>query len=272
MLKELRHACDVISMEAVAGGNATDKAAARLPAFLDKAVEFLTHTVFSPIGSLFKTKDLSWLASNVAGRSYSEMRGLAVVAPQGFKGSLAEYSSALVKAVEEFQDLEKDVLSPYGSWLGQRVADPASLKALTNSLKIPGLQAPKLEATQKQLDHYFPSKVDSKEPIYGEVIRRQADWVELYNNIKKLNTLYANGKFEAVQKKVPELSQLLEVLSQRMGEFQGEYQLSSINTERLAKVTFEIAEQIEFYGVIRHRVEELLKVVEQNVELLRPHV
>lgn len=272
MLDQLRHARDVISMEAIAGGNASDKAAERLPSFLDKAVEFLSHSVFNPIGDFFRTKDLSWLALNAPRKPFSEMRSLPVCVPQGFKGSLAEYGVALVKAVEEFQDLEKDVLSPFGSWISQRLADPQSLKSLTNTLKIPGLQAPKLEATQKQLDHYFPDKVDAKEIVYGEIIRRQADWSELYNTVKKLNTLYTNGKFEAVQRKVPELSNLLGVLSNRMGEFKQEYQFSSVTTEQLSKVTYSVAEQIEFYGVIRHRVEEFLKIVNDNVELVKKHV
>lgn len=272
MLNELRHARDVISMEAVAGGTATDKAAERLPSFLDKASEFLSKTVFAKIGDFLSIKNLGWLALNAQRKPFSEMRGIPVVVPQGFKGSLVEYGSVLIKAVEATEDLESEVLSPFGSWVGQRIADPASLKNLTNTLRIPGLQPLKVDALQKQLDRFFPTKTDVKVPIYGDIFKRQADWGDLNNQIKKLNTLYTNGKFEKVQAKVSELSQLMEVLSQRIVENKTEYELSSVTTEQLSKITFDVAEQIEFYGVLRHRVEEFLNTVTDNVDLVKANV
>lgn len=272
MLDQLRHARDVISMEASTGGNVQDAAAERLPTFFDKAAEFLQKTIFQTIGDFFQIKNLGWLAQHAQRKPFSEVRGIQVVTPQGFKGSLVEYGNALVRAVETIQDLEADVLAPFGSWLGQRIADPDAFKSVSNTLKIPGLQAIKIDALSKSLDAFFPSKVDDKTPVYGDIFRRQGDWADLSNQVKKLNTLYSNGKYEKVQAKVPELSELLALLAKRSAEFKEEYQYSSIQTEQLSKVTFEIAEQIEFYGVLRHRVEEFCKIVNDNVEIVKDQV
>lgn len=274
MLDQLRQTCDVISLEAVAGGNAADKAADKLPSLFDQAGEFLTKTVLQSLGDFFAVKNIGWLSLNAARANYSDLRGLPVVTPQGFKGALVDYGNVLVKAVEELDDLDSDVLTPFSSWLSQRVADPESLKALTNSLKIPGLHEPKIENIQKQLDRFFPDKFDEETSVYGAVFKRQADWVELNNLVKKLNTIYANGKFEKVQKRLPELSQLLSVLAERMREDKGTevYQFSSVNIERLSKVVYEVACHVEFYGILRHRVEEFLKAVDQNVQIVKPHI
>lgn len=272
MLDQLRHARDVISMEAVSGGTAEDKAAARLPTFLDKASEFLTKTIFQKIGDFFSIKNLGWLAQHAQRKPFSEVRGVQVVAPQGFKGSLVDYGNALIKAVEDTQDFEANVLSPFASWLGQRLADPDSLRSVSNSLKIPGLQHIKVDQLSKSLDAFFPNKTDAEAPVYGDLFRRQGDWTDLSNQVKKLNAYYTNGKFEKIQAKVPEISQLLTVFAQRAAQYPEEFQFSSVTTEQLGKVTFEIAEQVEFYGVLRHRVEEFCKIVNDNVEIIKDHV
>lgn len=272
MLQKLRHARDVISLEAVSGGAATDKAAERLPTFLSKASEFLRNNVAGAIGNLFTTKDLGWLSIQMTRKPYSEMRGLKVRAPQGFKGSLAEYGKFLEKAGEALDDIEKDVLQPFGVWISQRISDPASLKALTNTLRIPGLHAPKLAELSKSLERFFPEKTDAADPIYGDVFRRQGDWGDLNNTVKNLQTLHQNGKYEKVQRKVQDLSDLMDVLSKRLAEEKDEFIASSVTTEQLAKVTLEVAELIEYYGVVRHRTEEFIRINHENVELLKPHV
>lgn len=274
MLDQLRQTCDVISLEAVAGGNAVDTAVNKLPSLFDQASEFLTKTVLQTLGDFFGVKNIGWLSLNASRANYSELRGIPVTVPQGFKGSLVDYGNTLIKAVEEMDDLEADVLSPFASWLSQRVSDPESLKSLTNGVKIPGLHEPKIEGIQKQLDRYFPDKADSETAVYGEVIKRQADWTDLNNQVKKLNTIYANGKFEKIQKRLPELSHLLNVLAERMREDKGTevYQFSSVNVEKLSKVVYEIARHVEFYGVLRSRVDEFLKTVDHNVQLVKPHI
>lgn len=272
MLHTLRHARDLISLEALSDGTAPIQAASRLPTFLVKASDFLKQNIFSPIGDLFAIKDLAWLAMNAQRKPYSEMRALAMRTPEGFHGSLAEYGKHLVQTAESLDDLQKDVLDPFGAWLAKGLADPASLRALTNSLRIPGLQAPKINSLKKALEHYFPAKRPADTPIYGEVIKRQGDWAEINAAVKKLHTLYQNGKYPKVGQKVQELSELMDVLSRRLNDDKDDFVLSSVTTEQLAKVTYEIAEHIEFYGVLRHRVEEYLHAMADNVELVKKHV
>ncbi len=272
MLNQLRQARDEISMEVIAADPAPTAISAKLAGLLEQAGEFLTKNILQKIGSVFASKDLAWLAGMAGRRPYSELRGLQLVAPQGFKGTLVDYGRHLVKTVEEVEDLDKSVLSPFHAWLSNALSDPASVRSLTNNLKIPGLQHLDYAAQQKRLDAFFPDKANMAEPIYGELIQRQGDWAELNNLVKKLNTLYASGKYEAVQKKMPDLSHLLGTLAQRLTEEGSEFQFSSIQTDALSKVTMQVAEQVEFYGVLRHRVDEFLRTVELNVDIVKSHV
>lgn len=269
MLNQLRQVRDEISMEVHATDPAPTTISTKLSSLLDQAGEFLTKNILQRIGNVFAGKDLAWLSGNANRRPYSDMRGIQLVAPQGFKGTLVDYGRHLVKTAEEVEDLDKQVLTPFHSWLSNALSDPASVRSLTNNLKIPGLQHLDYASQQKRLDAFFPEKADLKQPIYGELIQRQGDWTELSNLSKKLSTIYASGKFEAVQRKLPDVSHLLGTLAARLTEEGSEYQFSTIQVDALSKVTYQIAEQIEFYGVLRHRVDEYLRTLEANVEIVK---
>ena len=272
MLNEMKEIRGVISMEAAVPDTA-QQAAARLPSMLDTASEYLNKALTQFLGNFAGIKSLGWMSLNAQRRPYSELRGLQVTAPDGFEGTFVEYGQFLVKTVEAMEDLSQDVLEPFASWIAQRIEDPESLKALTNSLRIPGLRTPKVEELQKRLDQFFPLNAP-RSYVYGDLFKRQGDWTDINNNIKKLNTLYANGKYEKVQKAMPELSHLLTVLAARIAEQKdvASFQVSSITTEQLSKVTFEIAQHVEFYGILRHRVDEYIRTISDNVDLVKEKI
>ena len=269
MLKELQEMSGVISLETAAPDTA-QQAAARLPSYLDQASEYLSKALTQILGDFAGIKNLGWLAMNIERRPYSELRRIEVVAPAGFRGTFVDYGQYLIKTVESVEDLHKNVLAPFSSWLAQRIDDPDSLKELTNSLKIPGLATPKIEELQKRLDSFFPDKAPDSY-VYGDVFKRQGDWITINNQVKTLNTHFANGKYEQVQKELPDVSHLLTVLGARIAEKSDvdSFQVSSITVEQLAKVTMQIAEHVEFYGVLRHRVDEYVRVMSENVEIVK---
>lgn len=268
MLHDLRETATFISMEAASGLEAADRAAERIPTFLESASEYLNRNVFQPLSNAFATKDLTWVANELQRKPYSEMRPIKVSTPENFKGNLAEYGATLLAASEDMDALLDKVLSPLDAWVNTRLGDPNTLKSLTNTLKVPGLQDLHVDALSKRLDRYFPDKASNQAPIYGEVIARQADWKAIAETIRKINTVYANGNFEKVCKKQTDLTYSLRLLAKRIGEAPEEYKLSSVTTEQLSKVVIGVAEQIEFYGLLRNRVDEYLRAISDNQVLM----
>lgn len=268
MLHDLRENAMSISMEAASGLEAADKAAERIPTFLESAAEYLNRNVFQPLSNAFATKDLNWVANELQRKNYSEMRAIKISAPENFKGSLLDYGTALLAASEDMDALHDKVLVPLDSWVNGRLGDPNSLKSLTNTLKVPGLHDMPIDALNKRLDRFFPDKADTRVPIYGEVIARQSDWKGIADTVRKINTVYANGNYEKVCKKQAELTYSLRLLAKRIGEAPEEYKLSSVTTEQLSKVVIGVAEQIEFYGVLRSRVDQYLRSISDNQVLM----
>lgn len=271
MLHDLRETATSISMEAASGLEAADRAAERIPTFLESAAEYLNRNVFQPLSNAFATRDLNWVANELQRKQYSEMRPIKISAPEKFSGTFVDYGNVLLAASEDMDALHDKVLVPLDSWVNGRLGDPNSLKSLTNTLKVPGLQDLHVDTLNKRLDKFFPDKSTvngSRAPIYGEVIVRQADWKTIADIVRKLNTVYANGNYEKVCKKQSELTYSLRLLAKRIGEAPEEYKLSSVTTEQLSKVVIGVAEQIEFYGVLRSRVDEYLRAISDNQVLM----
>lgn len=267
MLHDLRETATSISMEAASGLEAADRAAERIPTFLESAAEYLNRNVFQPLSNAFATRDLNWVANELQRKQYSEMRPIKISAPEKFSGTFVDYGNILLAASEDMDALHDKVLVPLDAWVNGRLGDPNSLKSLTNTLKVPGLTDLHVDALNKRLDKFFPDKSTingSRAPIYGEVIVRQADWKTIADIVRKLNTVYANGNYEKVCKKQTELTYSLRLLAKRIGEAPEEYKLSSVTTEQLSKVVIGVAEQIEFYGVLRSRVDEYLRAISDN--------
>lgn len=269
MHKELEYMHSVISLESQSDATVAS-AAERIPGFLDKITEFFTQNVAQPIGTLFSRKDVVWMADNASRRPFNEMRGYRVYVPVGFKGSLADYGQLLLEAAGKMDRILDEVLVPYGRWVAEKVSNPKSLSNLTNTLQIPGLKDLDIRPLEVRLDAFFPDRNRHTTAIYGEVFARQQDWERCSSALRKLEDLYKNGRYDRTRAKVRELSELLEKLAVVIRENRIEYQVSSVTIKQLSDITFEIAKMVEFYGILRHRVDEYARSMQDTVDELRP--
>lgn len=269
MLKNLSLQSDFISMESAAGDAGLQKATGRLPDYLSKVSRFLNESIIMPITAFASGKDLGWLALNANRYSYPDWRSFRMEAPHGFKGSLAEYGKDLVAATELMHKLESEVLAPYMTFVSERLSDPSSMKSLSTTIKVPGMHDVDYARVAKKLETYFPDKKVSEEPIYSEVIRRQADWVDINNAVQRLSALYGDGHYEAVIKRTRELGDLVNVLADRLTNDKEEFVASPVIVNALSKLTLAVAQQVEFYGILRGRVSEYQESVEASLKQVR---
>jgi len=269
MLKNLSLQSDFVSMESSAGDAGLQKATGRLPDYLVKVSHFLNENIVKPITAFAAGKDLGWLALNANRYSYPEWRSFRMEAPHGFQGSLAEYGKDLVTATTLMQKLESDVLAPYMTFVAERLSDPTSMKSLSTTIKVPGMHDVDYARVAKKLESYFPDKKVSEEPVYSDVIRRQADWIDINNSVQHLAAMYNDGHYEAVVKRTRELGELVNVLADRLTHNKEEFIASPVIVNALSKLTLAVAQQVEFYGVLRSRVSEYQESIEASLKQVR---
>lgn len=254
---ELRSQCEMISLESDSGLASAAQAAKRLPHYFDTVKNYLSKSVFEPVLNLFDTNDSSWFTRGLNKRSYIELQDVEVACPMGFTGDLVSYSRDLLHAAKLSSEiLPKNVL-PFNDWIETRLSDPATLNAAT-SAKVPNYIDLKVESAWEKVNHYFskaPKEMSTTR--YKNIIKRNADWVEIVKNVAELDAILNKTLHTAVIANTNRLTGNLDNLLHRIEQDPATYKLTGQVIKTLAERSYDCAKSVEFYALIRFKRREL---------------
>jgi len=270
MLDQLRHQSAVISLEAASGDNAVLSAISRLPNFFTAAQTTFQKLLGanSGIGPIMLG---FWRSNNPA--DYAQMRHMEIAIPPGLAVDYLTYVEQLEKIAKEAIHVRPHVIEPFAAWLGERLGNPASLSAITPNLSIPGLKLLTIDKYQKQLDKCFSANARAESvTTYAKVIQRNADWTKVNDLYNSIGGLFSENEHAAIVRSVNDMSELLGQLTVRVEQNRELYKLSAAALTSLSNTTYAVAQQLEFYGLLRFRHVELGKALADADQKLRSFV
>lgn len=261
MLHELRRQRDIISLEAVSGEGALGTAASRLPSFFTSAKSFFSKHLGEPITDFFAKKDLTFFARKIQKTPYADLRPIQVSVPAGLKVDYLTYITTLLNSTTAIRSLKFDILVPYAAWLSNKLGNPSSLASNSNTLNIQGYKPHDIEELEKLINDCFvaPQAVQTATMAYGTALKRNTDWTLIAEQMALLEQEFDEKGHKEIVKFVDHTSELLHKLIARIEEDKKkeEYKLSPTTMKAMSETTYAIACEIEFYGLLRHRVKEL---------------
>jgi hypothetical protein len=270
MLDELRRQSDTISLEAAAGADSLNTAKEKLAGFFSDVKGFLSKHLLEPVKNLFADNGIGPFAKRMQKTTYAEIRPIAVVVPAGLSSDLVTYAQALVKSAEATKDLVNDVVGPFQSWVRSKLGNPSSLASLTSSLNISGLRPHKVEELEKLLQSCFHGG-NGTQPVnvpYGQAIKRNQDWYALNDAISRISAAYNDKTHGEIVRQVQDLMEDINTLMTRLKEDPATYAVSGITVQLLSQTTHMVAREVEFYGLLRHRITEFQTSVQATREKL----
>lgn len=249
--------CEMISLESDSGTNAVVRAVKRLPDYFECAKSAMSKSVLTPIQQLFQSSDNDWYKKKLSTLSYIELQTIEVACPMGFKGDYVKYTKDLLTAVEMAGAVLSKNLIPYSEWLEGKLGDPSTLASLTTA-KVQGLETLKVEDQIKHLQTFFvPDGRENATTQYQHLVRRNADWMEISERMRKIETIMSESYHKAMMEGTQRLTNNLDQLLHRIETDPTAYKLSNATVKTLAEITFESARAVEFYALIRFKVREL---------------
>lgn len=269
MLDQLLQQSEEISLEAISGGASVAQALARLPQFLDNAKTFYAKNFSDPIKTLFSKKDLAGFAQKVQPVSYVDLREVEIFVPSGLKTDLLSYSEVLLECAKYSETFRLEVLDPFAKWLSGKLAEPASLNSLRPALEIEGYTKRDLDKITKQLVGCFDEKSADGVAKYGKAIKRNADWTQLVKNSLELQGHFLKDDHSLIIQQVGKTTDLLDTLLTRIQQEPETYQVSGPVISSIAKTAYAVAREIEFYGIVRFRVEEYSHALNESTKKLQ---
>lgn len=271
MLHELRRASDVISLEAQQGD--LSKATGRLPDFFTGLKTAFNEYLAKPLSTFFSRHDINWFSREVQKAQYVGLREVEVVTPPGLKVDFLTYAEKLIAGTKAMLTLKQDVLVPFNSWLGAKLGNPSALNALTGNLNIAGLKPHDVEKLHADILACFQDhgKLEVLS-TYGNVIKRNGDWNALSKHVADLLNAFSDAHHKEIVALVNQATNLMDQLQRRIEEEPETYKLSPTTLQGLANTAYILGQQVEFYGLLRHRVDEFGHALDQNVNKLETFV
>ena len=271
MSHNIRHAGAVISLEARAGLTAI--ATGRLPDFFASVKGTFNTYLAQPLKNMFSARGLSWFAREIAKASYPAMRGTEVYIPAGLKTDYLTYGKVLETATESMASLKHDVLQPFQKWLAQKLGNPSSLNSLTADAKIENYKSHATPKLEKSIQDCF--NLHGKQEVvtaYENAVKRNADWAAISAVADKLNAAFSDAAHKEIVDQVNEITGMMDTLMRRIKEDPDTYKLSATSLTLLSNVSLALAQEIEFYGLLRHRMGEYSKAVVDTMEKLEGQI
>lgn len=247
--------CEMISLESESGAAASASAVQRLPSYFQAVKSYLSKSVISPIENHFTSNDGAVFEKELKAHSYLELQDILIACPQGFKSDYITYTKALLEAAEMAGSVLAKNIEPYNRWLEIKLGSPETLNSLVTG-KVEHFETLKTEAEIKTLQSYFVSNgKEYAETPYHNLVRRNNDWTEIHQRMVKIEAIFSPEHHKAVMEGTQRLSNNLDKLLTRITESNLKVSATAIKT--LAERSLQCAQAVEFYALVRYKVQEL---------------
>ncbi len=266
-MESFRHTHELVSVEAFAGTEGLRSATRRLPQIFAGAKAFYARFTGNLAAFMFKTGDIRDTASALEKHNYLDIRSIAVTVPEGLAVDLLSYTQTLLNSTTVAQSLIKDVLAPFEHYLATLLGDPSQLSSLTARMQVPSMRLHQLEPSEKKIIGCFVTS-GRREAIvtFGKAFHRIADVRALSAELERLEGAFNRED----QKRIIELTRrITDMLGEICTLIEGQgtdARTSPAAVKALSDMSFQVARELEHYGLVRYRLTELSNSVDATMK------
>jgi len=244
-----------------------DAAKTKVSDLLEKADEFFksTNLTFLKEEPDYFSLPLGKLKS-IEKKEYTDLRVRSVAIPPGLDATYLEYAKVLLNASEMIVDIQPNLLTPYSRWLATNINTPNNLLSARGG-SVKGFKPNDIDGIYELMQPMFKKGSTSNVGKVGKHFSRLKDVSEvskLNEEISK-NLLLIDRK--ALLKKVDEIVHYLEILFDRLTD-EHATPVSPEVGKMLSKLTYTVAREMEFMGVVFYNHKAFNVAFEQVIEKL----
>lgn len=270
MLKEIEETSSLIALEAHVGNESFQSALSRLPGFLTQLRGFLTGKIGDPLATNFLGMRPVPFIRAIGKTTYTDFKHVNVFVPQGLKVPYLVHQKVLQSACDHCVTIESNTIDPLVKWLGERIGNPSSFASISSALRPPSGAVEKIELAYHE--NFVTNGQKQSEVNYMKAIARQADWNEIMDGIDTMERQLTADLHKRFLEKMSRLDDLLATLVRRIEENPDIYKFSSPALADLATHSYAAARELEFYGLMKYRLESYTVAVRDTVKKLEVFV
>lgn len=235
---------------------------------LVKSEEFFSNV---DIGYL-DSKEQSYFLANrmklkqVKNMDYSDLRVKTIAVPPGLKAPYVDYVGTLLEGSEIVKDIHSRVLEPYARWLSININDPSNLTS-ARGVDIAGFKPANIDGVYNDMSAMFKKGNDTNQGLLGEYFARTTDIVTVGTANTAISDLVLGMDRKDVLNKVSEITYYLEKLHSVLIDDDA-VPMSPTVTKMLSKITYTVAREVEFMGVMHYNYKSFNTAYESVIKSL----
>lgn len=239
-----------------------------IPAFVENVRTFLRGSEGLNVEASrpFKFRPLKKDLSNTP---YTDLRDVKIFVPAGMVSTYLEYLAALKQAVEITEGIHTKVLGPFSRWLAIGLANPESFKNVRGNNGLRDFEPHNIDRVLLSLGAVFQKGGSNHQVAFKTAFSRNADVETAMDLANELNERYMKTDRKAVKDKVTEITVMLDTLIERIEEAEENYDLSPVSLDLLSKLSFTLAQEVEFYGTVGYQVTSVMTTLHDTLDKLQ---
>lgn len=240
----------------------------------DSFADFVTE--FKDFSSRFSSKEPAIPATNVQvefmrelmKRQFMSLAELRVYVPEGLEADFLTYVKVLAEAAEHATGVIDNVLAPYSVYLSQLISHPEQKFSTAEHDKMYQDMQKMRDALNMEIGACFKQGSHVTDSIYGRVIRRNADWLPMFQELNALINTVNKVERKTVTKKTEECVELLNIVTAKIarGELEG---VSEQSVKNLANGCYQVALELENFVAVYYRVQAFASAVQRSMDGLK---
>lgn len=212
-------------------------------------------------------KTVNIIQSKIIAVSYMDLDHDTAMIPAYFTGTYLQYAELLLKFAQYCSKLQQHI-DQYERSLALILSDPkGNLKDFSKEISEYSQWRAEREGLKQDLAALFTSKSTSDIAPYGQVIKRQSEWDDVIKTMESVSIIINRIDVKDIKDSITHLSNLLTEIKKLIDQGNLDESNKDIG-KQIGMGALEIAEQIEFYSLLRFQYDILYNCIIETVDKL----
>lgn len=190
--------------------------------------------------------------------------------PEGLTVSYLEYLKVLMPAQESANNIVKDVINPFSSFVSKMISDEVFRNQAGHQIKEFAKLEPEYVKLNKDFEKCFAKNDFRASAAFGEVVKRNGDWRAVFSETEGLKKLYQAYPAQELTKK---LNRLYEMLDELIAQIKLDHfaEVEKEVTQLLGNGMYFVAKMVEISALTTFRSRTFIETINstiKNVEAL----
>lgn len=209
------------------------------------------------------------VSRSVERNSYPNLRHVKVYVPAGMSASYLDLMKALATGISINEKLVDEILSPFARWLATGLSNPRQFQSFSHSHGIRDFNPHDIDGAAMALGDCFTKGHNNNRLMFKDAFARNADVKDVYDQANALGERFVSIDRKQVLDLTDTISDNLEKLNNHLEEGDDDFQMSDTNIQLLAKMSYTVAQEIEFYGNMAYQMTQVAVALTDTAEVLK---